>query len=138
MFPCLCSGVRAVGRAGPGPLVSATIIAGRDGVGQPITPAFNLGGRGADAAGCAWPSAQCQGHWPPDDSGCIPDPEELIRELMPIMHAGDVLAHSFTRHPGGFVSAKTASVSRGGHHAGNGSPGNLSGTGGEDGHGKRI
>ncbi len=43
--------------------------------------------------------------WPTDDSGRIPDPEELIRELMPIMRAGDVLAHPFTRHPGGFVSA---------------------------------
>ncbi|MEC8585318.1 MAG: hypothetical protein VXY81_12070, partial [Pseudomonadota bacterium] len=49
-----------------------------------------------------------------------------------------VLAKQLARHPGGFVSAKTAFVSRGGHHAGNGSPGNLSGTGGEDGHGKRI
>ncbi|MGB1006434.1 MAG: amidohydrolase family protein, partial [Thalassobaculaceae bacterium] len=43
--------------------------------------------------------------WPTDNSGRIPDPEELIRELMPIMRAGDVLAHPFTRHPGGFVSA---------------------------------
>lgn len=76
--------------------------------------------------------------WPTDDSGRIPDPEELIRELMPIMRAGDVLAHPFTRHPGGFVSAKTAFVSRGGHHAGNGSPGNVFGTGGADGHGNRT
>ena len=42
--------------------------------------------------------------WPTDDSGRIPDAEELIRELMPIMRAGDVLAHPFTRHPGGFIS----------------------------------
>ena len=42
--------------------------------------------------------------WPTDDSGRIPDAEELIRELMPIMQAGDVLAHPFTRHPGGFIS----------------------------------
>lgn len=42
--------------------------------------------------------------WPTDDSGRIPDAEELIRELVPIMKPGDVLAHPFTRHPGGFVS----------------------------------
>lgn len=43
--------------------------------------------------------------WPTDDSGRIPDAEELINELVPIMKPGDVLAHPFTRHPGGFVSA---------------------------------
>jgi dihydroorotase len=42
--------------------------------------------------------------WPTDDSGRIPDAEELIRELIPVMKPGDVLAHPFTRHPGGFVS----------------------------------
>ena len=57
---------------------------------------------------------------------------------MPIMRACDVLAHPFTRYPGGFVSAKTAFVSRGGHHAGNGSTGDVFGTGGADSHGKRI
>ena len=76
--------------------------------------------------------------WPTDDSRRIPDPEDLIRELMPIMRAGDVLAHPFTRYPGGFVSAKSAFVSRGGHHARNGSTGNVFGTGGADSHGKRI
>ncbi len=43
--------------------------------------------------------------WPTADSAPIPDADELIRELVPIMEAGDVLAHPFTRHPGGFVSA---------------------------------
>lgn len=43
--------------------------------------------------------------WPTDDSGRIPDADELIRELIPIMKPGDVLAHPFTRHPGGFVSS---------------------------------
>ncbi|WP_425405492.1 amidohydrolase/deacetylase family metallohydrolase [Hwanghaeella sp.] len=43
--------------------------------------------------------------WPTDDSGRIPDADELIQELVPIMKPGDVLAHPFTRHPGGFVSA---------------------------------
>ena len=57
---------------------------------------------------------------------------------MPIMRAGDVLAHPFTRYPGGFVSAKSAFVSRGGHHARNGSTGNVFGIGGADSHGKRI
>ncbi len=42
--------------------------------------------------------------WPTADSAPIPDPDELIRELVPIMEPGDILAHPFTRHPGGFVS----------------------------------
>jgi dihydroorotase len=42
--------------------------------------------------------------WPTDASGRIPDAEELIRELIPVMKPGDILAHPFTRHPGGFVS----------------------------------
>lgn len=44
--------------------------------------------------------------WPTADSAPIPDADELIRELVPIMDAGDVLAHPFTRHPGGFVNDK--------------------------------
>lgn len=43
--------------------------------------------------------------WPTADSAPIPDADELIRELTPIMTEGDVLAHPFTRHPGGFVNA---------------------------------
>ena len=42
--------------------------------------------------------------WPTSDSAPIPSSDELIRELLPIMKEGDVLAHPFTRHPGGFVS----------------------------------
>ncbi|MGH1349555.1 MAG: amidohydrolase/deacetylase family metallohydrolase [Methyloligellaceae bacterium] len=42
--------------------------------------------------------------WPSVEEGPVPDPDELIRELVPIMDEGDVLAHPFTRHPGGFVS----------------------------------
>jgi dihydroorotase len=42
--------------------------------------------------------------WPTADSASIPDADELIRELTPLMEPGDVLAHPFTRHPGGFVS----------------------------------
>jgi dihydroorotase len=42
--------------------------------------------------------------WPSAEEGPVPDADELIRELVPIMEPGDVLAHPFTRHPGGFVS----------------------------------
>jgi dihydroorotase len=42
--------------------------------------------------------------WPSLEEGPVPDPDELIRELVPIMEPGDILAHPFTRHPGGFVS----------------------------------
>ncbi|MEM7749010.1 MAG: amidohydrolase/deacetylase family metallohydrolase [Pseudomonadota bacterium] len=43
--------------------------------------------------------------WPTADSAPIPDADELIRELTPLMEPGDIMAHPFTRHPGGFVSA---------------------------------
>lgn len=43
--------------------------------------------------------------WPTADSAEIPDADELIRELTPLMEPGDVMAHPFTRHPGGFVSS---------------------------------
>lgn len=44
--------------------------------------------------------------WPTADSAPIPDADELINELTPLMEPGDILAHPFTRHPGGFVSSK--------------------------------
>ncbi len=44
--------------------------------------------------------------WPTADSAPIPDADELIRELTPLMEPGDILAHPFTRHPGGFVSSE--------------------------------
>jgi dihydroorotase len=47
--------------------------------------------------------------WPVKDGATI-DPDEVVRELMPLMEPGDVLAHPFTRHPGGFVSAATGEV----------------------------
>ncbi len=43
--------------------------------------------------------------WPTAESAPIPDEEELISELIPLIEPGDILAHPFTRHPGGFVSA---------------------------------
>ncbi|HEY1779642.1 MAG TPA: amidohydrolase/deacetylase family metallohydrolase [Roseiarcus sp.] len=42
--------------------------------------------------------------WSSLEEGPVPDADELIRELVPIMEEGDILAHPFTRHPGGFVS----------------------------------
>jgi dihydroorotase len=47
--------------------------------------------------------------WPVKDGASI-DPDEVVRELMPLMEPGDVLAHPFTRHPGGFVSTATGQV----------------------------
>ena len=47
--------------------------------------------------------------WPTRDN--IPvDPDEVVSALVPLMERGDVLAHPFTRHPGGFVSAATGEV----------------------------
>ena len=42
--------------------------------------------------------------WPTKDSAEIPDADELIEKLVPLMDPGDMLAHPFTRHPGGFVN----------------------------------
>ena len=47
--------------------------------------------------------------WPTADNAVV-DADEYIRELVPLMGQGDVLAHPFTRHPGGFVSAETGEV----------------------------
>jgi dihydroorotase len=47
--------------------------------------------------------------WPTKEGASI-DPDEVVRALMPLMEAGDVLAHPFTRHPGGFISVETGEV----------------------------
>jgi dihydroorotase len=47
--------------------------------------------------------------WPTKDDD-VPDPDRLVEALIPIMEPGDILAHPFTRHPGGFVSAETGEV----------------------------
>ncbi len=47
--------------------------------------------------------------WPVAESATV-DADEVVRALLPIMQPGDVLAHPFTRHPGGFVSAETGEV----------------------------
>jgi dihydroorotase len=42
--------------------------------------------------------------WPlPGDPANSYDPDAILPEMIEIMRAGDVLAHPFTRHPGGFV-----------------------------------
>jgi dihydroorotase len=46
----------------------------------------------------------------PEKPGTHIDPDALVRELVPLMDAGDILAHPFTRHPGGFVSQATGEV----------------------------
>jgi dihydroorotase len=47
--------------------------------------------------------------WPVAEAATV-DADEVVRTLLPIMEPGDVLAHPFTRHPGGFVSAETGEV----------------------------
>lgn len=47
--------------------------------------------------------------WPTKDGEHI-DADALMREFVPMMQAGDILAHPFTRHPGGFISDETGEV----------------------------
>ena len=47
--------------------------------------------------------------WPTADNAAI-DADAYMREFVPLMGEGDVLAHPFTRHPGGFVSEETGEV----------------------------
>jgi dihydroorotase len=46
----------------------------------------------------------------PVEPGAEVDADEVVRELVPMMDAGDVMAHPFTRHPGGFISQETGEV----------------------------
>lgn len=39
----------------------------------------------------------------PVRNGAVVDPQALLREVVPLIDAGDVLAHPFTRHPSGFT-----------------------------------
>jgi dihydroorotase len=43
--------------------------------------------------------------WPVRD-GEIVDPQALLAEILPLMDAGDIVAHPFTRHPSGFTDSK--------------------------------
>jgi dihydroorotase len=47
--------------------------------------------------------------WPVAE-GAEVDADEVVRALIPLMDAGDILAHPFTRHPGGFISERTGEV----------------------------
>ena len=42
--------------------------------------------------------------------GAKVDADDVVAALMPLMEPGDVLAHPFTRHPGGFISEETGEV----------------------------
>lgn len=48
--------------------------------------------------------------WPDAEGAEAVDPDLLVEELIPILEPGDILAHPFTRHPGGFISTKTGEV----------------------------
>jgi dihydroorotase len=41
--------------------------------------------------------------WPTKDGTSV-NPQEIIEQVVPLLEAGDVLAHPFTRYPSGFVS----------------------------------
>ena len=43
--------------------------------------------------------------WPTE--GADVDPDAVVRKMVPLMRERDILAHPFTRHPGGFISEKT-------------------------------
>ena len=40
--------------------------------------------------------------WPTKDRAIV-DADALVRDVVPLLRPGDVLAHPFTRHPGGFI-----------------------------------
>lgn len=43
--------------------------------------------------------------WPlPDAGGSAVDADAILADVVPLLKAGDILAHPFTRHPGGFVN----------------------------------
>ncbi len=44
--------------------------------------------------------------WPlPKEGGAEVDPDSVIPDILDLLTPGDILAHPFTRHPGGFVNA---------------------------------
>ncbi len=43
--------------------------------------------------------------WPmPEDGGCPVDPDTILQDVVKLLKPGDVLAHPFSRHKGGFVT----------------------------------
>jgi dihydroorotase len=47
--------------------------------------------------------------WPVKE-GAEVNADDVVAALVPLMDAGDILAHPFTRHPGGFISGETGEV----------------------------
>jgi dihydroorotase len=47
--------------------------------------------------------------WPVADEAEV-DADEVVSQLVPLLEEGDILAHPYTRHPGGFISDKTGEV----------------------------
>ncbi|HUG38713.1 MAG TPA: amidohydrolase/deacetylase family metallohydrolase [Candidatus Limnocylindrales bacterium] len=39
-----------------------------------------------------------------EEDGTAVDPDEVVRQALPLLDRGDVIAHPFTKHPGAFVS----------------------------------
>jgi dihydroorotase len=39
-----------------------------------------------------------------DEAGTRIDPDDVLRDVLPLLDPGDILAHPFTKHPGAFVS----------------------------------
>lgn len=46
----------------------------------------------------------------PVKPGAEVNADDVVTALVPLMDAGDILAHPFTRHPGGFISGETGEV----------------------------
>lgn len=44
--------------------------------------------------------------WPLPDDGPEIDPDSIIPDMVAMLREGDILAHPFTRHPGGFVNTE--------------------------------
>lgn len=44
--------------------------------------------------------------WPLPEGGDVIDPDTVIPDVVKMLTPGDILAHPFTRHPGGFVDTK--------------------------------
>lgn len=42
--------------------------------------------------------------WPPAPDGMAVDPDTIFTQVVDLLKPGDILAHPFSRHPGGFVS----------------------------------
>ncbi len=49
--------------------------------------------------------------WPLPESGANGvDPDTILDQVVPLMKPGDIIAHPFTKHPGGFVDRRTGKL----------------------------